>query len=186
MHGASASVRLVRSWRPGVRPLLRGARHRRLGVQLGLGSTQTKPPVGQKDFRQVARCRGLAIGLPALARPRPTTSTSDPDPGRVALFAADAVLDLLGNSYRITMCREAGPQSTVIAVRDCSGRLLSTTDDTPWHHGDQQCAEQPFRAGPQSRRGIAAVPLGPAASLCTWTATCRLRVNVLSRGGGSC
>ncbi|MEO5900396.1 MAG: DUF6603 domain-containing protein [Ilumatobacteraceae bacterium] len=112
--GASASfaadARGLRAWSfgigpavfdldgPKLRPVLRGGRDEGAGWEVGLGLALDDIAVGTAGHKELFGRWRESDGLAIVARTRGATANDDvTDPATVATFAADAVLELLGN-----------------------------------------------------------------------------------------
>ena len=120
---------------PVVRPLLRGSRSGPTWeVQLGLALDDKG--VGDAGHKELfARWGGSVLDVVARTRTGTTNDDVVDDPGHIALFAADAVLELLGNyvialadvSTLLDKTVNTGPPITVRSI--LQGSLLSATND---------------------------------------------------------
>jgi len=153
---------------PVLRPVLGGGRTATgWEVRLGLALDGNSPTTaGHKElFGRWRESDGLAV----VARTREATTDSDvtsaTDPGRVALFAADAVLELLGN-YIIAIEDVSDLLDKAVdghSVRSLlQGSLLSPTDDHAM--APAPISNVPANLFALARRlagALPAVPLGP-------------------------
>ncbi len=150
---------------PVLRPVLRGGRTvSGWEVHAGLALDGNSPTtVGHKEL--FARWRDPG-SLDIVARTRGASTDDDStDAGKVALFAADAVLELLGN-YVIEITEVSAmlePHRQRAQRPRVAAGLAAVVDQRPRHGAGthQQRAAQPVRPGPQAGRRAAGATTRP-------------------------